>query len=101
MILSTVVLSVQKFAFSVLAEHIRRQPASKERTTFAWGIAVGPAVAKATTAELRHGILEVRARDLRWAKEVERAREMILDRVRLFLGSEPLREMNVTVETRR
>lgn len=98
MILSRVVLPVQKFAFGALAEHIRRQPASKERTTFAWNVAVGPAVAKATTAELRQGILEVRARDPRWAHEVERARELILERVRLFLGSEPLRDMNVTIQ---
>jgi predicted nucleic acid-binding Zn ribbon protein len=80
------VQSVQSFAPAVLAEIIRRQPASKERTAFAWSVAVGPALARATTVELRDGILVVSARDLRWAKEIDRARATILARLEHLLG---------------
>ena len=66
-------LPVQNIATTVLAEIIRRQPASKERTAFAWSVAVGPALARATTVELRNARLVVTARDARWAREIERA----------------------------
>ena len=36
----------QSFAPAVLAEIIRRQPDSKQRTDFAWAVAVGPALAE-------------------------------------------------------
>lgn len=80
------VQAVNSFASAVVAEIIRRQPASKERTAFAWSLAVGPALARVTTVELRDGMLSVVARDARWAREIERAKETILPRVRHLLG---------------
>ena len=71
---------------AVLADLIRRQPASKERTAFAWSVAVGPALARVTTVELHDGVLAVVARDARWAKEIERAKETILARLHQLLG---------------
>ncbi len=52
-------------------------------------------MAKVTTVELRNGLLIVRAKDARWAREVERARDTILPRVRLFLGADGLRDLRV------
>lgn len=78
--------AVQQVAPAVLAEIIRRQPASKERTAFAWSVAVGPALARATTVELRERTLVATARDARWAKEIERARPTILGRLQHLLG---------------
>jgi predicted nucleic acid-binding Zn ribbon protein len=80
------VQSLNSVAPAVLAELIRRQPASKERTAFAWSIAVGPALARATTVELRNGVLTVVSRDARWAKEIERAKGTILVRLNQLLG---------------
>ena len=80
------VQSLNQFAPAVLAEIIRRQPASNERTAFAWSVAVGPALARVTTVETRERTLVVTARDARWAKEIERARETILGRVRHLVG---------------
>jgi len=77
---------LNKFAPAVLADVIRRQPASKERTTFAWTVAVGPALARVTTVELRDRTLVATARDARWAKEIDRARDTILARVRQLIG---------------
>jgi predicted nucleic acid-binding Zn ribbon protein len=82
------VQSLHQFAPAVLAEIIRRQPASQERTAFAWTVAVGPALARVTTVELRDRTLVATARDARWAREIDRARETILARVRHLLGDE-------------
>jgi predicted nucleic acid-binding Zn ribbon protein len=80
------VLPIQQFASNVLAEIIRRQPASKERTAFAWQLAVGPALARVTTVELADGILTIRAVDPRWIAEIRRAREEIAARLQHLLG---------------
>jgi hypothetical protein len=92
------VLPLQSLASGVLAEIIRRQPASKERTAFAWNVAVGPALARATTVDLEDRLLVVRAKDPRWAREVERARETVLARLRHLLGPEALTDLRVLRE---
>jgi len=78
--------SLNQFAPAVLADILRRQPPSKERTAFAWSVAVGPALARATTVELCDRTLVATARDARWAKEIDRARDTILARVRQLVG---------------
>ena len=82
---------VQNIVPTVLAEMIRRQPASKEKTAFAWSVAVGPALARVTTVELRNNHLVVSARDQQWAREIERARGTILERVQRLLGSDAVK----------
>ena len=79
---------LQNFAPGVLADVIRRQPPSPARTSFAWTVAVGPALARSTTATLTGAVLTVRPRDQRWVKEVERARDTILARMQQLLGRE-------------
>ena len=82
------VLPLQNFASSVLAGIIRRQPASKEKTAFAWAVAVGPALAKVTSIELVDDVVVVAAQDSRWAREVERASPIVLERLQALLGSD-------------
>lgn len=72
----------------MLAELVRRQPASPARTTFAWQIAVGPALARTTSVELVGGVLHVRARDARWLKEIRDLRQQVLLRLQHLLGPE-------------
>ena len=79
-------LPLQGFATAVVADVIRRQPLSPAKTTFAWTVAVGPAMARATTVELRDRILYVTPKDARWATEVGRAGDTILKRVQVLLG---------------
>src|SRR3954470_13448062 len=81
-------IPVQHFSSNVLAEIVRRQPASKERTTFAWQLAVGPALARVTTVELDTGFLTVRGTDVRWVLEIERARVAVLQKMQHLLGAE-------------
>lgn len=80
--------SIQTFAGGVLAEVVRRQPPSPARTTFAWQLAVGPALARMTSVELEGTTLRVTAIDTRWLKEIERARAVILPKLQSLLGAE-------------
>ena len=78
--------AIQQFAPRVLAEIIRRQPASKEKTSVAWQLAVGPALARLTTVDLRDGVIFVTARDERWRAEIARAQDAILAKLQHLLG---------------
>jgi hypothetical protein len=86
---------LQNFATGVVAEVLRRQPASPGRTTFAWAIAVGPALARSTTVTLTDEVLTVRARDPRWAGEIERAADTILKRMQHLLGATSVQRIEV------
>lgn len=81
-------IPVQQFSTSVLAQVVRRQPPSPARTAFAWQLAVGQTLAKATRVSLRDGVLHVYATDRRWLQEVSRARAIVLERVQQLLGAE-------------
>jgi predicted nucleic acid-binding Zn ribbon protein len=85
----------QSFAPAVLAEIIRRQPDSAERTRFAWSVAVGPALARVTSVEIRNRNLIVSARDVQWARELERSRDTILPRVQHLLGKDTIKGMYI------
>jgi predicted nucleic acid-binding Zn ribbon protein len=82
--------AVRHVAPDVLVAIIRRQPPSSGRTTFAWQLAVGQQLARATTVELNSGVLTVIARDSHWAAEIERARPTILARLQQLLGTQVL-----------
>ena len=86
---------VQSFAPGVVADIIRRQPPSPGKTAFAWSVAVGPALARVTTVELRNQNLIVMARDTRWQRELERARDTILVRVQLLLGKDVVKGLYI------
>jgi predicted nucleic acid-binding Zn ribbon protein len=88
-------LPVQTIATTVLAEVIRRQPSSPARTSFAWTVAVGPALARVTTVELRNRNMIVSARDVRWARELERARDTILPRLQMLLGRDTVKGLYI------
>jgi hypothetical protein len=84
---------VQAVVPAVLAEIIRRQPSSPARTSFAWSVAVGPALSRVTTVELRDRVLRVYSRDARWGREISRARSTILERIRLLLGHDAVSDV--------
>ena len=86
-------IPVQSFASGVIAEIVRRQPASKERTNFAWQLSVGQPLARVTTVELQDGVLNVRAVDRRWIREIERARETVVEKMRHLLGADAVRTL--------
>jgi len=86
-------IQLHDFATGVLADLIRRQPASKERTAFAWQLAVGPALARVTAVDLVDGVLTVSAADPRWVHEVLRARESVLRKMQHVLGADQVTQV--------
>ena len=79
----------------VLADVLRKAPLSPEKVAFAWRTAVGPAVDKATTIELRNTILLVRVQDRAWRREVERSAALIRARLDALLGDGVVRRIEV------
>jgi hypothetical protein len=88
-------LPIQNLTSGTLAQILRRQPASPARTGFAWQLAVGPALARATTVALADGVLRVRASDERWGREIERASGVVLARLQQLLGPDHVRAVRV------
>jgi len=88
---------LQNFATGVIAEVIRRQPPSPGRTSFAWTVAVGPALARSATVTLVDQVLYVRPRDARWAKEIERLSPTILPRLQHLLGATSVVRMEIEI----
>jgi predicted nucleic acid-binding Zn ribbon protein len=92
-------IPLQNLNTGVLAEILRRQPASKERTALAWQLAVGAAVARATMVELAEsGVLTVRALDQRWIVEIDRAKDGVLLKMQHFLGPDQIKRIRTRVE---
>lgn len=79
-----------------LAAIVRRAPLTPEKVAFSWRTAVGPAVNKVTTIELRGGVLYVRAKDAAWQREVERSAALIRSRLDALLGERVVRRIEVT-----
>lgn len=90
---------IQSFSTRTIAEIIRRQPASNGKTRFAWQLVVGPALARATTVELDAGVLRVRC-DERWARELVRAQDVILQRLQQLLGAQALERISIAGSSR-
>jgi predicted nucleic acid-binding Zn ribbon protein len=88
-------LPIQQFSSRVLADIIRRQPASAARTKFAWQLAVGPALAKVTAVDLDGDVLTVRSTDKRWTAEIARARPIVLARLQQLLGPEAVQTVRI------
>ena len=78
-----------------LASILRRAPLTPEKVAFSWRTAVGPAVDKVTTVELRDGVLYVRAKDAAWQREVERSAALIRSRLDRLLGDRVVRRIEV------
>lgn len=88
-------LPIQTVSTGVLAEILRRQPASDARTRFAWQLAVGPALARATEVEIHDRVLTARCADPRWAPELARARDVVLERLQQLLGPEAVGRLTI------
>ena len=82
---------------NALAVVLRGAPLTSDKIAFAWLIAVGPAVGRATTAELKGRVLHVRAKDAAWRREVERSTGVIRTRLQALLGDDVVHGIEVAV----
>ncbi|MEQ1908643.1 MAG: DciA family protein [Vicinamibacterales bacterium] len=74
---------------------LRKAPLTPEKVAFAWRQAVGPAVDRVTTVELREDVLRVRAQDAQWQKEVNRSAAVIRARLDALLGEGVVRRIEI------
>lgn len=82
-----------------LATILQRQPLSPGKVAFAWRVAVGPAMDRATRPRLTEtGTLLVAAADEHWARETTRSLPQIMARLEAFLGPDAVRCVRVRVE---
>ncbi|MGH7551894.1 MAG: DciA family protein [Longimicrobiales bacterium] len=79
-----------------LAAVLRRAPLTPEKVAFSWRTAVGPAVDKVTSVELRDGVLRVRTKDAAWQREIERSAALIRSRLGGLLGERVVRYIEVS-----
>jgi hypothetical protein len=80
----------------VLPALLARAPLTPEKVRFVWGLAVGPAIARATTVSLEGSRLVVHTSEAAWAREVERSTPLILGRVQQLLGAGVVEAIHVS-----
>jgi hypothetical protein len=79
--------SVQSTSVKALQMMLAGQPTSPAKVAFAWRIAAGAALGRATDPVwTEDGTLRVRATSPDWLREAARAKPIIADRLRLLLG---------------
>jgi hypothetical protein len=72
------------------------QPTTGAKVAFAWTIAAGPSLARASTISWSEtGTLHVRPRTDAWRREIVRARPVITQRVAALLGPDVIRRIAV------
>lgn len=72
---------------AVMAEILRKAPLSDEKVSLAWRLAVGPAIAKATTVRLvPDGTLHVKADTQAWVDAIRKSTSLIHLRIGDLLG---------------
>jgi hypothetical protein len=77
----------------VLPALLARAPMSPDKLAFVWGQSVGAAVARATSVSLTGTTLVVHAAEPAWAREVQRSRALILERVQRLLGGDVVKKL--------
>ena len=70
-------------------------PLTRDKVAFAWRIAVGPAVDRATTVDLRDSVLYVSAKDPAWQQEIKRSMPLIQERLTALLGDRAVRKIQL------
>ena len=90
-------IPVQQCATRALGSLLRRQPLSVAKVRCAWEVAVGAAVARATTVRLRsNGTLDVVADTEHWRRETARSTRVISARLGDLLGPDTVKRVVIT-----
>ena len=80
---------------AVVAEVIRKAPLTDDKVKFAWRLAVGPAIAKATQVRLgTDGTLYVTAESNAWSESVRASIGLIRSRLAHYLGDDAIKRIS-------
>ena len=79
---------------AVVEEVVRKAPLTPEKVAFAWRMAVGPAIGKATSVRLgENGTLYVTSDSPAWASAVRKSTSLIQIRLEGFLGPDAVKAL--------
>jgi predicted nucleic acid-binding Zn ribbon protein len=80
---------------AVVAEVVRKAPLTDAKVAFAWRLAVGPALGKATSVRLgTDGTLYVTAESKAWNDSIRASIGMIRSRLAHYLGDEAVKRIS-------
>jgi predicted nucleic acid-binding Zn ribbon protein len=83
---------------SALVHLLQAAPVSQGKVEFAWSMAVGKALQRATNVRLDGNRLMVDAASTEWVREITRARPIILQRLQAYLGKKTVAAIVVRAE---
>src|ERR1051325_901781 len=90
-----IVIKANQVLPGVVAEVIRKAPLTDEKVAFAWRLAVGPAIAKATTVRLgSDGTLYLTAESKAWVDSVRDSVGIIRSRLAHYLGDNAVKRIS-------
>jgi hypothetical protein len=90
-----IVIKANQVMPAVVAEVIRKAPLTDEKVAFAWRLAVGPAVDKATRVRLGpDGTLYVTAESKAWVDSIRASIGLIRSRLAHFLGDDAIKRLS-------
>ena len=78
-----------------VADLLRSAPLSDGKVTFAWKVAVGPAMERATAVKLEGTVLVVEPANVQWGREIKRSAGVILSRLGTLLGRDTVTDIKV------
>jgi hypothetical protein len=78
----------------VVAEVVRKAPLTDAKVAFAWRLAVGPALDKATKVRLADGTLYVAAESKAWLDSVRASVGLIRSRLAHYLGDDAVKRIS-------
>jgi len=90
-----IVIKANQVMPAVVGDVIRKAPLTDEKVAFAWRLAVGPAIAKATTVRLgSDGTLYLTAGSKAWVDSVRDSIGIIRSRLAHFLGDDAVKRIS-------
>ena len=90
-----IVIKANQVMPAVVAEVVRKAPLTDEKVTFAWRLAVGPAVDRATRVRLdAQGTLHVKAEAPAWLDGVRQSVGLIRSRLAHYLGDTAVKRIS-------
>ena len=78
-----------------IADLLRSTPLSDGKVAFAWKVAVGAAMERATAIKLEGTVLIVETSNEQWGREIKRSTGVILSRLGTLLGRDTVTEIKV------
>jgi hypothetical protein len=80
---------------NTVAELMRSAPLSPGKVDFAWRMAVGSSLQRATAIRLEDGVLIVETASAQWSSEVRRSSSVIMSRLQTFLGETTVKRLEI------